>query len=68
MSSKDAVLRIVVSEDVSRLTHRGVWTNRGELVRELYRLARTVISACPPDSSLVSMEKKISAAVRKACR
>eukprot|EP00210_Caulerpa_lentillifera_P006148 g5875.t1 len=51
-----------------KMTHRGIWTNKGQLVRQLYKLVQTVISEDAPDSSLVTIEKRVTVTVRKACR
>ncbi|GMH37110.1 hypothetical protein BSKO_04983 [Bryopsis sp. KO-2023] len=51
-----------------RLTTRGIWTDKGRLVKELCKVAQATVAKCPVDSSLMAVEKAVHTRVRSASR
>ena len=50
-----------------RITTRGMWTDKGNLVKELYRMAQTAVATLPVDAALFAVERAVAQEVRRAC-
>eukprot|EP00803_Ostreobium_quekettii_P009805 evm.model.scf_52.21 EVM.evm.TU.scf_52.21 scf_52:165961-174383(-) len=50
-----------------RITTRGMWTDRGNLVKELYRMAQGAVATFRADAALSAVERVVAQEIRRAC-
>eukprot|EP00891_Asterochloris_glomerata_P002267 jgi/Astpho2/2267/e_gw1.00040.186.1_t len=51
-----------------RVTTRAMWTNRGQLLEDLHKLAEAAVSRLTYESSLVAVERAVADAIRRGCK